>query len=54
MPPPNANGELHLGHSLGYVVMDILGRFHRLKGERVFLIPGMDHAGNQTQVVYEK
>lgn len=54
MPPPNANGELHLGHAFGYTVMDILGRFHRLQGERVLLLPGKDHAGIQTQVVYEK
>lgn len=54
MPPPNANGELHLGHAFGYTVKDILGRFHRLRGERVLLIPGKDHAGIQTQVVFEK
>jgi valyl-tRNA synthetase len=54
MPPPNANGELHIGHSFGYTVKDILGRFHRLLGERVLLIPGKDHAGIQTQVVFEK
>ncbi|MBX7143963.1 MAG: valine--tRNA ligase [Oligoflexia bacterium] len=54
MPPPNANGELHLGHSYGYTVMDILGRFHRLAGERVLMLPGKDHAGIQTQVVFEK
>lgn len=54
MPPPNANGELHLGHAYGYVVMDVLGRFHRLMGERVLLLPGKDHAGIQTQVVFEK
>ena len=54
MPPPNANGELHLGHAFGYTVMDIFGRFHRLLGERVLLIPGKDHAGIQTQVVFEK
>lgn len=54
LPPPNANGELHLGHCFGETVIDVLGRFHRLKGERVLLIPGKDHAGIQTQVVYEK
>ena len=54
MPPPNANGELHLGHAYGYTVMDVLGRFHRLCGERVLLLPGKDHAGIQTQVVFEK
>ncbi|MBD3269941.1 valine--tRNA ligase [Candidatus Peregrinibacteria bacterium] len=54
MPPPNANGELHLGHSYGYAVMDTLGRFHRLLGKRVLLLPGKDHAGIQTQVVFER
>ncbi len=54
MPPPNANGELHLGHAFGYTVMDILGRFHRMNGKRVLLLPGKDHAGIQTQVVFEK
>lgn len=54
MPPPNANGELHLGHAFGYTLKDIFGRFHRLLGERVELLPGKDHAGIQTQVVFEK
>jgi valyl-tRNA synthetase len=54
MPPPNANGELHLGHVFGYVTMDILGRFHRAKGSPTLLLPGKDHAGIQTQVVFEK
>ena len=54
LPPPNANGELHVGHSYGYTVMDILGRFRRALGERVLLIPGKDHAGIQTQVIFEK
>ena len=54
MPPPNANGELHLGHAFGYTVMDILGRYHRLTGKETLLIPGKDHAGIQTQVVFEK
>ncbi len=54
MPPPNANGELHLGHAFGYTIMDILGRFHRHLGEPTLLLPGKDHAGIQTQVVFEK
>ena len=54
LPPPNANGELHLGHAAGYTVMDIFGRYHRMKGEKVLLYPGKDHAGIQSQVVYEK
>ncbi len=54
LPPPNANGELHLGHASGYTVMDIFGRFERMKGKKVLLLPGKDHAGIQTQVVFEK
>lgn len=54
LPPPNANGELHLGHASGYTVMDLYGRFERMNGKRVLLLPGKDHAGIQTQVVFEK
>lgn len=54
MPPPNANGNLHLGHGLTFTVEDTLVRYHRLKGEASLLLPGADHAGFETQVVYEK
>jgi len=54
MPPPNANASLHAGHSLTYVLQDIAVRYHRLKGDRALYIPGADHAGFETQVVYEK
>jgi valyl-tRNA synthetase len=54
MPPPNANGELHLGHVFGDVTMDVLSRFYRARGYRVLMLPGKDHAGIQTQVVFER
>lgn len=54
LPPPNANGELHLGHASGYTVMDIFGRYERMKGKMVLLLPGKDHAGILTQVVFER
>lgn len=54
VPPPNANGNLHLGHALTNAIEDIAVRYHRLKGERALLLPGADHAGFETQVVYEK
>ncbi len=54
MPPPNANGNLHVGHSLMAVLEDILTRFYRMKGRDVIYIPGADHAGFETWVVYEK
>ncbi len=54
VPPPNANGNLHLGHGLTLAIEDIAVRFHRMKGEASLLLPGADHAGFETQVVYEK
>ncbi len=54
MPPPNANGDLHTGHALTVDLQDILARYHRMKGRDVAYIPGADHAGFETWVVYEK
>lgn len=54
MPPPNANGNLHIGHALDMNLKDILVRYHRMKGRDTVYIPGADHAGFETWVVYEK
>ena len=54
MPPPNANGNLHIGHALDMNLKDILIRYHRMKGDDAVFIPGADHAGFETWVVYEK
>lgn len=54
VPPPNANGNLHLGHGLTLGLEDIAVRYHRMKGEASLLLPGADHAGFETQSVYEK
>jgi valyl-tRNA synthetase len=54
LPPPNANAPLHVGHVSGYAIMDLLARYHRMKGEKVVLIPGKDHAGILTEIVFEK
>ncbi|HSX48419.1 MAG TPA: class I tRNA ligase family protein, partial [Candidatus Nanoarchaeia archaeon] len=53
LPPPNANGDLHLGHAM-YVVEDIMARYHRMLGHPTLWLPGADHAGIETQVVYER
>jgi valyl-tRNA synthetase len=53
LPPPNANGNLHLGHAM-YVVEDIMIRYHRMKGDATLWLPGADHAGFETQYVFEK
>ena len=54
MPPPNANGSLHIGHALFVTVQDIMTRFNRMRGKRTLWLPGADHAGFETQVVFEK
>ena len=53
LPPPNANGALHFGHAM-FTVEDILIRYHRMKGEAALWLPGTDHAGIETQFVFEK
>lgn len=54
LPPPNANAPLHIGHALDFSLKDIIARYQRAKGKRVLMLPGADHAGFETQVVYEK
>src|SRR6266568_5606135 len=54
MPPPNANGNLHIGHALMANLEDILARYYRMRGRDVAYIPGADHAGFETWVVYER
>jgi valyl-tRNA synthetase len=54
MPPPNANGNLHIGHALDIGLKDILVRYKRMRGYDAVFIPGADHAGFETWVVYEK
>lgn len=54
MPPPNANGNLHIGHGLTVALEDSLTRYYRLKGASSWYIPGADHAGFETWVVYER
>lgn len=53
LPPPNANADLHLGHAM-YVIEDIMIRYHRMKGDVTLWVPGVDHAGFETQFVFEK
>ena len=54
MPPANANGNLHAGHALVMTIEDIMTRYKRMKGFKALWLPGFDHAGFETQVVYEK
>lgn len=54
MPPPNANDPLHIGHARFVAVEDILIRYYRMKGFSTLWLPGSDHAGIETQYVFEK
>ena len=54
MPPANANGNLHIGHALTIGLEDILTRYYRMIGRDTIYIPGEDHAGLETWVVYER
>ena len=54
MPPPNANGHLHAGHALFVTIEDLMIRYKRMRGFKTLWLPGADHAGFETQVVYEK
>jgi valyl-tRNA synthetase len=54
IPPPNITGSLHMGHALCYSLQDMLGRFYRMKGHKVLILPGQDHAGIATQSVVAK
>lgn len=53
LPPPNANASLHAGHAC-FVYEDIMIRHSMIKGKKTLWIPGTDHAGFETQFVYEK
>jgi valyl-tRNA synthetase len=54
MPPANANGNLHAGHGLVMTIEDIMVRYQRMRGKKTLWVPGNDHAGFETQVVFEK
>jgi valyl-tRNA synthetase len=54
LPPPNVTGRLHMGHAFQDTIMDILSRYHRMRGDATLWQPGTDHAGIATQMVVER
>jgi len=54
LPPPNVTGRLHMGHMLNQTEMDILTRWHRMRGDTAVWVPGTDHAGIATQMMVER
>jgi len=53
LPLPNANDPMHMGHAL-FTIEDIMIRYHRMKGDPTLWLPGGDHAGIETQYVFER
>ncbi len=54
LPPPNVTGRLHMGHMLNQTQMDIVIRWHRMRGDLTLWLPGTDHAGIATQMMVER
>src|SRR5436853_7179150 len=54
LPPPNVTGRLHMGHMLNQTQMDIIVRWHRMRGFLTLWLPGTDHAGIATQMMVER
>src|SRR5450755_3397791 len=53
LPPPNVTGTLHMGHAFQQTLMDMLIRYHRMRGDNTLWQVGTDHAGIATQIVVE-
>ncbi len=54
LPPPNVTGTLHMGHAFQQTLMDVLVRYHRMRGFNTNWVVGTDHAGIATQIVVER
>ena len=54
LPPPNVTGTLHMGHAFQQTLMDVMVRWHRMRGDNTLWQVGTDHAGIATQIVVEQ
>ncbi len=54
LPPPNVTGRLHMGHMMEQTQMDVIVRWHRMRGFVSLWLPGTDHAGIATQMLVER
>ncbi|MCT7988651.1 valine--tRNA ligase [Laspinema olomoucense] len=54
IPPPNVTGSLHMGHAFESALIDVLVRYHRMKGRNTLWLPGTDHASIAVQTILER
>ena len=54
LPPPNVTGILHMGHAFQQTLMDLMIRYHRMRGDNTLWQVGTDHAGIATQILVEQ
>jgi methionyl-tRNA synthetase len=48
------NAPPHIGHAYEKILADVIARYHRLKGDDVFLLSGVDQHGQKVQQSAEK
>ena len=53
-PPPTVSGALHIGHLFSYTHADVIARYRRMMGFRVFYPLGFDDNGLPTERLVEK
>jgi len=53
-PPPTVSGSLHIGHIFSYTQAEMIARFQRMQGKRVFYPFGFDDNGLPTERLVEK
>ena len=49
-----ANGAPHLGHAYEKVLADVLARHHRMLGDDVYFLTGLDEHGQKVQQTAQK
>ena len=54
IPPPNVTGNLHMGHAFNTALIDVLVRYHRMRGDNTLCLPGTDHASIAVQAIIDK